>query len=319
MKFNIYIPALVLSLLTSTACSTISSISENRKSDQTEHQINNRQRNDTGKTERKSRGKRKRNTSPMANSRATASGDIVTRPFTQADSIALAKQLAGEWIFDTVAGISVTGDDQRPSLTFDENTGRFYASDGCNYFNGDFSLSSFSSISFGNVISTLSLCDNIPWADYIAAIWNVASRFYMTSRGAEEYLDLRDSADRSLATLKRHQLSDLNGLWDAMEINGKPIDSDRPSIVIDLIEHSVHGNTGCNLFNGTIYQNPDTDRSVQFLNMAVTRMACPNTAVETAFLVALEQTEQAEIKSPDQAVLTDKSGRVLIRLQRTTL
>lgn len=314
MKLKSYIPALILAMLSSASCSTINSITGSVKKSDTEQSADSK--SEKKKSEGKSRGKRKRNTTAKKLNTPPAE-TIVNRQFTPDDSVAIARQLAGEWIFDVVAGIKVTGDDERPSLTFDENTNRFYASNGCNYFNGTFDISSFNSISFNDVISTLNLCDDIMWADYITALWNVTARFYITTRGSEEYLDLRDSGDRTLATLRRHQLSELNGLWDVVEINGTPVSGEQPTIVIDLLEHTVHGNTGCNLFNGTIYQNPDTDRSVQFLNMAVTRMACPNTAVETAFLVALEQTEQADVTSPGQAILCDKSGRPLIRLQRT--
>ncbi|MDE6449659.1 MAG: META domain-containing protein [Muribaculaceae bacterium] len=316
MKLKSYIPALILAMLSSASCSTISSITGSGKKPDTEQSADKKSK--TTKTEGKQRGKRKRNTTAKSINTPKAETTIVRR-FTPDDSITIARQLAGEWTFDIVAGIKVTGDEERPSLTFDENTNRFYASNGCNYFNGSFGISSFNSISFNDVISTLNMCDDIRWADYITAIWNATTRFYITTRGSEEYLDLRDSNDRTLATLRRHQLSDLNGLWSAVEINGASVSGEQPTIVIDLLEHTVHGNTGCNLFNGTIYQNPDTDRSVQFLNMAVTRMACSNTAVETAFLVALEQTEQATVTSTDQAVLYDKSGRPLIRLQRTSL
>ncbi len=316
MKLKSYIPALILAMLSSASCSTISSITGPVKKSGTEQSSDNK--SEKKKSEGKSRGKRKRNTT-LKNQHKPPVETTIARRFTPDDSITITQQLAGEWIFDIVAGIKVTGDDKRPSLTFDENINRFYASNGCNYFNGSFSISSFNDMSFNDVISTLNLCDDIRWADYITALWNATARFYITTRGSEEYLDLRDSSDRTLASLRRHQLSDLNGLWDVTELNGTPVSGEQPTLVIDLLELTVHGNTGCNLFNGTIYQNPDTDRSVQFQNMAVTRMACPNTAVETAFLVALEQTEQADVTSPGQAVLYDKSGRPLIRLQRTSL
>ncbi len=318
MNLKSFIPAIIVTTLLTTSCSAIRSISGSNKSSAETARQNTAKATDK-KNNEKFRGKRKHRNNTTAGSRATSANTVTIRPFTQDDSISIAKQLAGEWIFDIVAGITVTGDDKRPSLTFDENTNRFYAYNGCSYFNGDFSISSFNKLAFNNIISTLNLCDNIPWADYITAVWNVASHFYITSRGVEEYLDLRDSNDRTVATLKRHQLSDLNGMWNVVEINGSTIDSEQPTIVIDLLEQTVHGNTGCNLFNGDIYQSPDTDRSVQFLNMAVTRMACPNTAIETALLVALEQTEQAEVPSPDQAILADRSGRQLIRLQRSSL
>ncbi len=312
MKLKLYISSLIVSLLAGTSCSTINEITGRTPTagTKTEQKI-------AKKTGNKQRGKRKKNNSAVQ-TQTVPQADKAVHEFTKNDSIAIAKRLAGEWFFDNVAGIKVEGDEDRPSLTFDENIARFYASNGCNYYNGDYVISGFNSMAFNNVISTGNICYEIPWADYITAMWNIASSMYITNRGSEEYLDIRDSKDRSLATLRRHQLGLLNGLWSVAEINGRQIfGSESPTIVIDLLERTVHGNTGCNLFNGAIYQNPDVDRSVQFQDMGVTRMACPNTATETAFLVALEQVEQAVIVNEDEAVLTDINGRQLIRLKRS--
>lgn len=313
MRLKHYISSLIVTLLAGSSCSTINEITGRTPAAGTKTE-----QKSAKTSSNKQRGKRKKN-NEIAQVQSVQQADNVVRKFTKTDSIALTKRLAGEWFFENVAGIKVEGEDNRPSLTFDENVARFYASNGCNYYNGNYVVNGFNSIAFQNVISTSNICYEIPWADYITAMWNIASGMYITTRGSEEYLDIRDSKERSLATLRRHQLGLLNGLWSIVEINGRHLNgTELPTIVIDLLERTIHGNTGCNLFNGTIYQNPDVDRSVQFQDMRVTRVACPNTAVETAFLVALEQVEQAIIENDDEAVLTDNSGRRLLLLKRTS-
>jgi len=318
MKLIFYIPAIILLLITGTSCSTFSEITGRDKNPST---IKTSQHGSATKTnnahENKQRGRRNKNRINVTDNQPISDKSI-DKQFSHTDSVSIAKKLTGEWMFENVAGIAITGEENRPSLTFDENTPRFYASNGCNYYNGDFTISGFHAISFNNVVSTGNICYDIPWADYITALWNVAANFYLTNRGSEEYLDIKDTKDRPLATLRRHQLSSLNGLWSIIEINGRVIDSDNPTIVIDLIEKTIHGNTGCNIFNGIIYQDPDTDRSVQFQNMAVTRKKCNNSATETALLVSLEQVEKAYLNSSDEATLTDTKGKTLIRLLRTT-
>lgn len=315
MKFNIIISSLILALLSGSSCSTINEITGRTPATQNKT-VNKEQKTKSGQG--KQRGKRKSSHQPTTSPQESVNSGSTHR-FTPADSLEILKSLAGEWIFDNVAGIKVDGEDNRPSITFDESSTRFYATNGCNYYNGTFIIKGHNQMSFNGIISTANYCADLPWGEYITALWGITDKFYITRRGAEEYLDLRDNSDRSLATLKRHQLSSINGLWDVVEINGRKIQEENPSLVIDLIEKTVHGNTGCNIFNGTIYQHPDADSSIQFQNMAVTRMSCPGVATETAFLVALEQVERAIIENEDSIILTDSNDRRLLLLKRTTL
>ena len=72
-------------------------------------------------------------------------------------------------------------------------------------------------------------------------------------------------------------------------------------------------------FNGVIYIDPSHSNAIDFSQMGVTRMACPNTLQETAMLVALEQTVAATRLSNSTAQLTDRDGKVLIKLKRILL
>ena len=235
--------------------------------------------------------------------------------FSKTDSLNSLACLSGEWFFDTVSGIEVTGEDNRPTIEFEEGTTRFYANNGCNFFNGHFRLTGLKSIEFNDVIATAAICDGPDWEPLIAVMWDKV-KYWDYSGNTEKKLIFKDADSRVVATLKRHALESLNGMWNVTEISGRSVPAESLVMVIDLREKHVHGNTGCNLFNGTIYQNPDYDGSVQFQDMKVSKMACDNVSTETAFLVALEEVERAVMSGDDSAVLTTADGEVVLRLAR---
>ncbi|MCM1449537.1 MAG: META domain-containing protein [Clostridiales bacterium] len=316
MTLKSYFSVLLAAFFISSSCSTIKKVTGGNSSTTTVSPKTNKA--SSGK--KKVRGRHASGTSSQTLSKTITGNGATTQQFSQVDSLSIISHLNGEWYFETVAGNKVTGDEDRPSITFENTTARFYASNGCNYFNGDFHVTGHNAISFDNIIMTANHCEETPWGDYISSLWNVGKKFYTTNRGAEEYLDLRDSNDRTLATLHRHALNRLNGMWTVSHINGSVIPQENaPTIVIDLIERTIHGNTGCNLFRGTIYQSPDTDSSIQFQDMSVTRMSCPNSTVERNFLVAMEQVETASLSTDDQVTFFDKNGMQLVTLLRSQL
>ncbi len=238
------------------------------------------------------------------------------RTFAKTDSLRAVHRLAGEWYFDTVGGITVTGEENRPTLEFDENTTRFYATNGCDYFNGRYRLTDFKTITFDDVVGTLQDCHGPDWEPLISVMWDKVM-YWDYRGGTEKQLTLKDSSSRVLATLKRHALENFNGLWRVAEINGRTPDGEPLVMVVDLRERHVHGNTGCNLFNGTIYQDPDSEGSVQFQDMTVSKLNCDNRANETTFLVALEQVEHVKLVGQDTAILSDAADREILKLKRS--
>ena len=89
------------------------------------------------------------------------------------------------------------------------------------------------------------------------------------------------------------------------------------NIFFDVAEGKVHGNTGCNYFNGKLYISPDRSNALELSNMGVTRMACPKTAQETSMLVALEETASAIRGNGNQVILLDKNGKQVMTLLRS--
>lgn len=227
-----------------------------------------------------------------------------------------ASQLEGEWNVWTIGGKKVTGEN-RPYLNFSLSEHRVYGNNGCNTINGDFTTGQGQSLRISNVISTMMACADAPFEAAInQALDNI--RFFSVGRqGHELYLDLLDANKKTIMVLRRHNMEFLNGAWTPIQIGNKSNDNTDVQMVIDIAEQKVHGHTGCNIMNGSLLIDPDKNNSIQFLDIATTRMMCDpaSMATETALLVALESVEHARPGKSDTVVMTDKDGKTVLVLK----
>lgn len=231
-------------------------------------------------------------------------------PATDADS-----RLSGEWTIDNVNGQKVTGE-ERPMLNFDLAQGRLYGNNGCNVINANIVAAKGNRLHFTDMLSTRMYCADAPF-EYIINTTLDQVRSYKVSRyGHEYYLDLFNERGHLIMVLRKHNMDFLNGAWRVTAIDGKPNSNEAIQFVIDLPEKKLHGNAGCNIVNGDISVDPDVTNSVQFSNLATTRMMCPDLSTETAVLVALEETEKAFAKSDDNVTLVNHAGQPVLTLAR---
>ena len=205
-----------------------------------------------------------------------------------------------------------------PYLTFDSENNRIYGNNGCNYINGGFSVEENGSLKFGNMITTLAECNNKTEAQISKAIGNTTS-FTITKEKGIQMLVLRDKKHNPIMTLRNHNLSLLNGTWTVTEIDGNAIDDENIRLVIDIPEGKLHGNSGCNLINGSISLDPKKKNAIQFSQIISTRKACPNMATETALLVALEEAEHFKAESSETIELLDNNRKCVLILKRIGL
>lgn len=226
-----------------------------------------------------------------------------------------ANDIAGEWNVFSVGGKKVTGE-KRPYINFNLEDHRIYGSNGCNIINGDFTAKDDSSIHIENMISTMMACPDAPFEADINLALDNARYFNISKQGHEYYLVLLDNTRKSIMTLRRHNMDFLNGSWKIEEINGHDNNNEDVQMVIDIFEQRVHGNTGCNILNGSLLIDPDKSNSIQFSNLATTRMMCPDMKTETAFLVALESVEFAKKGKNNTVVMTDKNNKPMLLLKR---
>lgn len=223
--------------------------------------------------------------------------------------------ISGEWTIIGVNNKEINSEDDMPYVTFVPAEHRFYASNGCNILNGDYTLNG-SSISFSQVLATQKICSDLNYDGDITRIFAGDQSFTVQLKVQDEttFLYFIDSKGSTVITLSRQNLSWLNGQWDVVSVSGSNADPADANIFLDIPSLRVHGNTGCNYFNGTIHVDPLKAGSISFSGMGVTRMACPDQDFERAMLVALEQV--TDVKHVDgKALLTDDNGNTLITLK----
>ncbi len=227
----------------------------------------------------------------------------------------------GQWTVASVGDVTINADEDTPYLNFDSN-GRFYASDGCNIINGDYVIKSTGEIDFSNTLSTMKYCPDVEYSALIGSIYSGATKLNVDCKriGQETYLYLKNEKGNVMMTLRRHNMEFLNGNWRITSCNGKKIDDEEANLFIDIAELKIHGNTGCNFFNGQIYIDPAKSNAIDFSNIGSTRMMCPKIEQEQAILVSLEETASAVAgKNSDTVLLFNSKGKELLTLKKAPL
>jgi len=249
---------------------------------------------------------------------AQPSKPITTQaPTPESGSSDISKAIAGEWVVTAVGTKVITTEDDLPYFTFVPADGKFYGNNGCNTVNGSYKLTPAGMISFSNVLSTMRYCPDVSYDSDINAVFNDKNTVATTFKtvGNEAYLTLSANG-RQLMTLRRSNMDFLNGQWRVSDINGTAIDDEEANIFFDIYEKKVHGNTGCNFFNGAIMFDPAVANSISFSGMGVTRMACPKGDQERNMLVALEEASTVVRGGKDTVILLNSSGKGVITLKR---
>lgn len=258
-----------------------------------------------------------RNSSDKKASAAVPATKVEAAEVTPIDEIL--KNFEGEWSIVEVNGQNVVvNGENHPQLTFTIEQGKpgmvnVIGFNGCNYLNGAWNIKGSKIVPAGEFISTLKACDDAPYEYSVNQALSQAESYQFTD---PSNMVLLSSSATPVMKLRHHNLAFLNGAWRVTEIEGAAI-SAKISIVIDVDEHKIHGNAGCNLLNGDITVNLDKRDGIEFKNLSTSRMTCPDIATEQAFLLALENVDNAAKGSaPDTAVLKNAAGQTIITLKR---
>lgn len=229
----------------------------------------------------------------------------------------IAKAVAGEWAITAAGTMKISRDEDMPYICFVPDENRFYGSDGCNVLNGVYTVEG-KTMTFRNVLATMRYCPGNDFEQKINAVVcddNVVT-LTMTRHKDRMVLDLRDSAGHKVLTLTRHNMDFINGYWFVKTVYGKSVKDEEANIFIDVNEQKIHGNTGCNYFNGNIHIDAANPGNIGFSGMAVTHMACDKGDQERNMLLAFEDTASAKDAGDGTVKLYDHHGREVIVLQR---
>lgn len=174
-------------------------------------------------------------------------------------------------------------------------------------------------VAFNDIISTRMACDNETSEHTVMKALNDAVSLKLSEKEGIKYLQLLDKKDRELALLKGQNLAFMNGAWTVEEIDGESVEDKNVKLVIDLDQLTIHGNSGCNIVNGTVYIDYGKDWGVQFQQLLSTMKMCENIQTEKKLLVALELTETCKQLDNYKIALYDGKGECVAVLKRLHL
>ena len=247
--------------------------------------------------------------------RETVKVDTNSRAFRSKD---LEKGLIkGDWAIETVMGKKAKGE-VAPYLKFEPKENMVYGNNGCNYINGGYKYSSAdSTLTFSNIVTTLKSCGP---TDITETEINTAldrTRYYTWDlKDSQHRLYFYDEHHSPLMTLMHQSFNFLNGPWKVVKVNGEDMNSTDMNLVFDIDEMKVHGNTGCNIINGSLETNPETANAISFQQMATTRMTCQDISKEMSLLVALEEAVYVRPVSKDRVQFLNGQGKAVMELTR---
>ena len=102
----------------------------------------------------------------------------------------------------------------------------------------------------------------------------------------------------------------VNTKWELVELQGKPVEAhDNFFLTFNAEENRVSGRGDCNVLAGS-YTSTEAGK-LQMMNVASTRMMCPNQSEEDAFMQMLETIDSFKIDG-DLLMLLNKGKLVAI-------
>lgn len=254
----------------------------------------------------------------------TTTGQVKTETATQTER-AIQKVLYGQWIATNINGTAVTGND-RPYMVFDESSTNpfivnLYAYDGCNILNGALAVTPGGQMSrTSEFLSTMKMCPDAQYEIGFTMALNTVSKYSIEQVGRDYLLYIKNAQGNTTMTLRKSDLGFANGAWQVTKLNGTAVPTDvEMQMVIDIPEQKLHGNAGCNTMNGSIYMNPDKQNSLEFKNIATTRMTCPQIALEQQLLTALAQVTTVQLGKDGSLMLDDANCHTLVTLTKLNL
>ena len=254
----------------------------------------------------------------------TTTGQVKTETATQTEG-AIQKVLYGQWIATNINGTAVTGND-RPYMVFDESSTNpfivnLYAYDGCNILNGALAVTPGGQMSrTSEFLSTMKMCPDAQYEIGFTMALNTVSKYSIEQVGRDYLLYIKNAQGNTTMTLRKSDLGFANGAWQVTKLNGTAVPTDvEMQMVIDIPEQKLHGNAGCNTMNGSIYMNPDKQNSLEFKNIATTRMTCPQIALEQQLLTALAQVTTVQLGKDGSFMLDDANCHTLVTLTKLNL
>ncbi|MDE6010790.1 MAG: META domain-containing protein [Muribaculaceae bacterium] len=224
--------------------------------------------------------------------------------------------VTGDWTIEEVNGDKTVGDIP-PFIKFVPSEKRIYGNNGCNTINATYEYNKEEkTLRFGHIATTMRLCaGELTDLDINAALANTTN-YSWDHHEDEYYIYLQDANGVVLLKLMHQNFDFLNGTWQVTAIEDEPVSNAEMRLVIDVDEGKIHGNTGCNILNGTMDVDMETANTLSFQDIVTTQMNCPNAAEQTRMIVALEDAAHAKPVDGDHVLLLNLLRKPVLTLKR---
>ena len=225
--------------------------------------------------------------------------------------------VTGDWIIEEVYGKPAVGE-STPFLKLVPSEKRMYGNNGCNTINATYIYNQAEKqLAFNDIASTMRLCgmEGITDAEISGALADTRT-YSWDHEGDEYYLYFYNTIGDCVMKLMHQNFDFLNGTWHITSIEEEAIEDPDMNIVIDIDEGKIHGNTGCNILNGKIDIDMETVNTINFHDILVTQMECPNMENQTRLIVALEDAAHAKPIDSETVELLNLLKRPVLTLKR---
>ena len=120
-------------------------------------------------------------------------------------------------------------------------------------------------------------------------------------------------------TKKSTALADLAGKWMIVEADKQAIADNmenQPFVEFNLDEKRLHGNAGCNVFNGEFLVDEAAPTAIAFPQVITTMMACPDMDVEGRILKALNEVRTFGVLADGAVGFYNESNDLVLVVKR---
>ena len=222
-------------------------------------------------------------------------------------------QMYGEWTLVELHRKPYYG--ARSSLLLDFTKNRMMGCLGTNSVNGIFTLKG-DKMQFTDLVTTSITTSSSDSEDDILKSLRDTHAVYLTRVGESEYLNLRDKKGSTILKYRRQNIDYLNGGWRVKEVDSEDVEKRNIKMVIDVDMLTVNATSGCNIINGVITIDKTKENALEFEDLVSPHNQCPNLAVETRVLIALEETIACKRLGNNKVALLDRQGHTVLLLHR---
>ncbi|MCI5978323.1 MAG: META domain-containing protein [Bacteroidales bacterium] len=239
----------------------------------------------------------------------------------------LAANVKGQWTLVSIGKNGVTDDIDIPYIIFEPDkdnagralpTGMAYVSNGHKIINARYTLSE-NAVTFTGPVASQDVTKTVKYERDMNKVLDPRKsenkvKMTLTHKLNEFDLSFNDNSNRPMLSFVRHDIGFMDGKWQVNELYGENVHDVQANLCIDVAQQRIHGNTGCNYFNGDLAVTPYEPSSIDFSGMVVDSHGGKKVRQERLMLVALEEANSYLKLSDTSIALINSHGKQVMKL-----